>query len=415
MPPSPAAAAAANATISPTTGKNREDQQCNGVVVVDDLTIRRDLCLKSFRGELASLSSSLPSSSDEASDKQKETLATPEWWSESTHVSSLRLPSIMITPRLDSEKTSTSFTDELPSLPSLSATKNSCLFARYESLLPHTFQKRVQILSLEIISKLKSIKKSVEVEVVMPPPHSSVNSPVKLSLARMFVRQGIESLGCFCDIDPSSAVVKMSEWMTGSGDDDWYYGTLALAEECCSRQSGTEMREKSNVMENNQLICRAASSRLCSFEWTLEVAHQVFLLLEHGCVCSIFKMEGISLPFIVHRWLSQCFWNYLPFDVILTYLDLRIQTWQSFATPGRNDDSSSRVDESSIFVAAILEHVVEKYLCESSSKRPPTLSLRDLLVDGPLPSSVATSMWCERKLWDRMDNLMRSKKSRPKK
>jgi hypothetical protein len=316
----------------------------------------------------------------------------------------------MITPRLDIERTSSSLRCSSPLSPLSAGSTSFC--GRYEALLNITFQQRVQILSLEIMTKLKSIFGQ---NVGVTQPRSSLDSLVKLSISRVFVRQGIESLG-FLDIDPSSTVVKLSEWMTGSGDgDDWYFGTLALAEGCSSRKSGAEVGRQ-NFMENEPSICRATSTRLCSFEWTLKVAHQVSLLLEHGCVCSTFKIEGISLAFVVHRWLSQCFWNYLPFDAILAYLDLRIQAWDSLAAPGGGDSGADDmgaargVRESSMFVAAVLEHVVEKHLSERSSRRPPTLSLRDILVDGPLPSSVATSMWCDRKLWSRMERWTRGKR-----
>ena len=109
---------------------------------------------------------------------------------------------------------------------------------------------------------------------------------------------------------------------------------------------------------------------------------------------SAFKTNGISMTYIIHRWLSQCFWNYLPFDVVLVYLSIRLKVWKKKSENNENGD----VQETSCFLAALIESIVLNYIKNSAVRRP-VVTLNNLLIDGPLP----VNLFQNNTIWERMD------------
>jgi hypothetical protein len=221
-------------------------------------------------------------------------------------------------------------------------------------------------------------------------------SGVSMAVARHVVRQGLEKLHLYGN-DPMSDVVTLSTLINMSDVKSslWYVGTLVLVAGC----SRSDRKILVDTLVSDLLSSSIFIRRLFSLEWAMSVAQHVDELGESWGNTSIVRAalqnEGISLTFVIHRWLSQCFWNYLPFDVILVYLVMRFENWEM-----KENSEVQDFKDTSYFVIAILEHIVENYLRDSARRRP-TKSLRDVLIDGPLPSGL--NLWGDQQVWDRIE------------
>ena len=385
-------------THAPAT--NTVGSTTHGEVVVDAVTVRRDEMLSCLRGNLSFVKGMF-----------KATPTTTSGWSEPTPVQTLNMPTSIITQV--AQETAPPPPPSPPSPPSPSSTPlpstssfnaANAMHNLYATCRSMSQEERVHTLSCQIVNRLKEQLNQKKEETTVGELHlrtlGADGSKTSMAVARHVVRQGLERLHLYGG-DPTFAVVTLSSLIdtASTPDIDWYIGTLVLAAGCAHK----DRRILVDPCIGDMLSASSsfATERLYSFDWSIRVAQRVGELLEcqgsDSVVRAAFKMEGISLAFVVHRWLSQCFWNYLPFDVVLVYLVGRLEVWGG----GENGKGGSALDlaETSYFVAAVLEHIVTHYMRESSLRRP-TVSLRDILVDGPFPASLGVSVWKDRVIWD---------------
>ena len=388
----PVATPTADATSTTNSLVHNDIVTCRDEVIIDAITIRRDELLSCLRGNLSFVST------------LKATPTTTSGWSEPTSVQSLQIPSAVITHQVSP--------CEQQSSAKIVPLEWNTMFDSCRAL---SQEQRIHVLACTIKNLLLGIRHRNDNQ---PPKTnivekdqaddatlaSSATSATSFVIARHAVRQGVEHL-CLNSGDPISAVVTLSSLIhkveekrnkITHGTIGWYVSTLELIVGC-ARDDRTILID--SLVGDLVLPFSSFANQMFSFAFATNVSQQVDELLEgsgsRSVVRAALKMEGISLTFVVHRWLSQCFWNYLPFDVILVYLATRFETWH---LTGKED-----VAATACFIAAVFTHVVGQYIRNGAVRRP-TVSLRDVLIDGPLPVSIGESLWSDRALWDNIES-----------
>ena len=402
-------------------------------VVVDDVTVRRNVLICCLRGTLSHVSTN-----------EFHSTPTKSGWSDPTPIQSLRMPSSVIAQQLVQERdtqvkdnTKTSKNNER--LNQLINEKDGS--AIYTIVSELSLSNRIRTLSKYLIHLLNdndneqqsssnyAIDQVSEVdEMNSDKDNIHMNLSVPYVTARVIVRYGLECLNLIVNTNPgtddgngddngddngniennndgmkkgdgngssvSTVSLMLKKLALHLNDDDetdinsnWYVGTITLAQGC-AHESFTLLSRNTFFLTNKML------SEMISFNFILKVTHSVMMLLCPSDTYSAFKTNGISMTYIIHRWLSQCFWNYLPFDVVLVYLSIRLKVWKKKSENNENGD----VQETSCFLAALIESIVLNYIKNSAVRRP-VVTLNNLLIDGPLP----VNLFQNNTIWERMD------------